>query len=451
LDAGEASRGSAIKLAADVAGRCLGLGTALLITRALTVGDLGRFEIAAALAVLAAEAADLGLSATSARDLVAGRVSIRAVLRAKLLLSAAAATVLPVLVLAGGFEPLTIPLLAYFVLGGWAEWLGVVLRVRDRPLLEAITLLVLRAGVLAAVAVTLWGRPNLPWLAAAHAVATIASVAVGGVLAWQFAGRRGGPDPGPVAVVRAARPLAVNSVLALLSLRIELLALGAWGAAGDAGLYAPASKLVSFLLVIPAAVCAGAMPALVREIARGQRAARERTATTLGLIAAPAAVGLWLVPGVVLIFGEQYAEAVRLVRILAFAVPMVFLNALMLHTLVAAGRGGRVARLTAVRVTVAAAAAAVLVPAAGVSGAALGFMLAELALLWLGHRACADAGVRVPILRPILAGLVLSAPMAVLVAVLHAPDLVKVAAGAGAYAATLFGAKILRSTLASPR
>jgi hypothetical protein len=45
----------------------------------------------------------------------------------------------------------------------------------------------------------------------------------------------------------------------------------------------------------------------------------------------------------------------------------------------------------------------------------------------------------------------LSVPMATVVAFVDAPDLVKVAAGAGAYAATLFGAKILRSTLASPR
>jgi O-antigen/teichoic acid export membrane protein len=451
VEAREASRGSAIKLAADVAGRFLSFGTTLLIARSLTVAELGRFELASIAALIAAEAADLGLLATSGRELVTGRLSMRAVLRTKLLLSAAAALVLPALVLACGLDALALPLIAYYALGGWTEWLGLVLRVRGRPVLEAVTLLIFRGTILATVALLLVRGVGIWSLALAHAIAPLAAIVVGGTLVARVVGRATAVDAGPREVLRATWPLAVNGILALISLRIEPIALGLWAGEAAVGLYTPAAKLVSFLLMVPAAVCAGAMPSMVRETARGEHVVRDRTAMTLALIAAPAAVGIALVPGVVRVFGEQYTPAAGLLRVLACAVPLAFMNALMLHALVAAGRGGRVARLTAVRVAAAVAAAAVLVPAVGLLGAAAGFALAEFALLALGHRACAAAGVPVSIARPLALGVGLSVPMAVGVSFLDVGDLAKVAAGAIVYAATLFGAKIFRSKPASPR
>ena len=52
------------------------------------------------------------------------------------------------------------------------------------------------------------------------------------------------------------------------------------------------------------------MPALTREALRGGEGVRRRTAGTMALVAAPAAVGLALVAGgvVALLFGGAYAD-----------------------------------------------------------------------------------------------------------------------------------------------
>src|SRR5204862_4780987 len=118
-----------------------------------------------------------------------------------------------------------------------------------------------------------------------------------------------------------------------------------------------------------------------------------------------ASAGLWLVPEVVgVIFGGDYHAAGSTLRVLALSVPVVFMNALLLHALIAVGRSGRVARLTALRTALAALLAAVLIPRAGAAGAALGFGLSELALTLLAWRSCRAAGFEVPVVRPLARG-----------------------------------------------
>jgi O-antigen/teichoic acid export membrane protein len=62
--ADDASRGSAIKLGAELLGRLLALATTLLVARVLGVSDFGLFAVLSGIAVLVAELSDLGCRAS---------------------------------------------------------------------------------------------------------------------------------------------------------------------------------------------------------------------------------------------------------------------------------------------------------------------------------------------------------------------------------------------------
>ena len=467
--AAQATRGSGIRLAAELGSRVFAVATSFLLAAGLGVEAFGLFAAVSSMAVIAAELAELGLQQTAARALVAGTLGLRDMVRARLLLSGGLlcfTALVPFVLTAssslgpsrpGPWSLLLPPLILYFGVSGWSEFLGVALRARGHRLAEALVLLALRAFTLAAVAAALARQATLAGLAWAHVGAATAALLLSAFLSRRAyrAPAEGMParptDHGVRAVLRSSLPLAVNGALALVSLRVELLvvfwARGSWAA----GLFGAAVKIVESLNGVPAAIAAGAMPALTREaMRRGESAdlhgsaVRTRTAATVALLAVPAAAGLGLLaPGVVQLLGADYAGAAPALRILAFAVVALFLNCVLLHALIAAGHAPWLPRLTAVRVGFAALAAALLVPRWGVAGAAVGFLGAELLLLVLSTRACQRAGFAVPLHPPLAVALAATVPMALTVAALGAGPLVSMAAGAIVYAATLAGAWML--------
>jgi len=467
--AAHATRGSGIRLAAELGSRLFAVATSFLLAAGLGVSAFGLFAAVSSVAVITAELAELGLQQTAARALVAGTLRLRDMVRARLLLSGGLVLVtlaVPLVPAAasslgrtapGEWGRLLPPLILYFGLSGWSEFLGVALRARGHRVAEAVVLLALRAFTLGAVAAALAVRASLPGLAWAHVAASLAALAVSALLSrGAYAAGASVPAPhaaqGVGAVLRASLPLAVNGALALISLRVELLvvfwARGSWAA----GLFGAAVKIVESLNGVPAAIAAGAMPALTREALQHgaggdpatQGAARARTAATVALLAVPAAAGLALLaPGVVQLLGADYAGAAPALRILALAVVALFMNCVLLHALIASDHAAWLPVLTAVRVGFAALAAAALVPRFGVSGAAVGFLGAELLLLALAARACRSTGFALPLAAPLGAALLATLPMAVTVAALGAGTIASVAAGAAVYAATLAGAWVL--------
>jgi O-antigen/teichoic acid export membrane protein len=483
-EADDATRGSAIKLAAECAGRGVALVTALLVARGLGVAGFGVFAAVSGVAVIAAEIADLGLQALAAQALVAGTVSLRALLQAKLRLTA---IVVAAAVLAVFAFPLFAGLLLYYTFAGWSEFLGVALRARGRRLDEAGTILCLRVAALVSVLAVGGLAPTPLAVAWALAGAMVVPVALGAMLLrhtrdntqhaterlshlrklgaplppYEGEGQGGGVDKashnhshGPththtptdthptfLALLRVALPLGINGGLALLSLRLEVLALKVFRGDGEAGVFAAALRIVESLILVPSAISAGAMPALTREALRGDGPVRGRTALTVALLGAPSALGLAVVaPNLVgLLFGDAFAAAALPLRILALALAAVFLNAVLMHTLIATGRTSWLPRLTAARVTAAAVLGLVLIPTFGATGAAVGFFVAELLMLVLAARACAAARFGVPLARPLALGLGLSVPMALTVSTFlsRGGPVTSVALGVVIYAATL--------------
>jgi len=451
-EAADATRGSAIKLAAEVASRLLTLATTLLLLRGLGAEGFGRLGELQVYALLLAELGELGLQNLASRALVAGTVSLGPLVRARLALFGLVAVVA---LGAAPFAPVLSLLLVWFALSGWAEFLGVALRCRSARVEEALVLLLLRGGGLVAAAAALALGAGLVGVAGALAVSPLPALALGaGAL-----GRRGplasAATAGVRDVLRASFPLAVHGGLVLLSPRVEFLVLTWMRGARETGLFLAGLNVFWFLSMVPSAVAAGAMPALTREAVVGEGPVRRRTAATLALLAAPAAVGLALLAGPLarLLLGPgyapvDYAATARALLILAAAVPPLFLNWLLSAALIAAGRASLLPRLTATRVAAAFVLALVLIPRLGGPGAAAGIVAAEWLLCGLGARACFASAFAVPVLRPVAAGLLVTVPMALAVAGTAWSLVASVAIGALTWAATLAAVWRLRPALA---
>src|SRR5262249_31485211 len=156
---------------------------------------------------------------------------------------------------------------------------------------EAATILCFRATTLALVAWSFTRGLGLRGLVWALALSPVLALVLGGALLRAAAQPGDGVTaPGPLALLAMAFPLAVNGGLALLSMRVELLALGTVVDDYTTGLFAAALKLVDSLVLVPAAIATGAMPALTREAVAGGAAARERTAGTVALLGVPASI-----------------------------------------------------------------------------------------------------------------------------------------------------------------
>lgn len=471
--ADEASRGSAIKLGAELLGRLLALATTLVVARVLGVEDFGLFAVLSGIAVILAELSDLGLQGIAVPGLISGSLPLRALVRAKLplttgllLVGAVAAFVPQASSWSGALAPLRwraawdaavlrlpllFPLIAYSALASWNELLGIALRVRGRRAHEAALIVSFRLCGLVLVVAALASGLGLRGLAWALAFSSVPPLG----LALLFLARSGAAPappspaaPGVARTLRASAPLAVNGVLAIVSLRIELLALAVFRGSREAGLFAAALKVVELLNVVPAAIAAGAMPALTREAARGTDGVRQRTAATAALLAAPAAAGLALVaPGIVVLLGQDYAAASIPLRVLAPALLALFMNTVLFHALIAAGRAPRLPLLTAARVAAASALAMALIPRFGAAGAAAGFLAAELLLLVLATRACARVGFGVPVARSLSSAVAMTVPMAAAVVVAGQGTLASVAVGVVTYVSTLLAARRLAPRL----
>lgn len=460
-EAADASRGSGVRLAAEVGGRALSVATTFLIAAGLGVEAFGVYAALTGVAVILAEAGEVGIQGTAQRALVARTFRLRDLVRAKLALGLGLVLFAPLvpsavrgaLSLASDALPaadalqsasrsgvLLVAFVFYFALSGWSELFGVALRARGLRGQEAALILCLRASGLAAVAVVLARGGGLSGVAWAHVVSTVPPVLLGASLVRRAYGREQveAPAHGIRDVLRASWPLAVNGGLALLSLRVELLVIFGLRGPREAGLFGAALKLVESLNAVPAAVTGGAMPALTREALRGTGLVRARTAATVALLAVPGAAGLALLaPGVSALLGASFADAAAPLRVLAPALVALFMNTVLLHALIAVGRAATLPKLTAARVAAAALFAALLVPRFGAPGAAFGFLLSELLLGALAWRACAAARFPVPLAAPLALAAAVSLPMAGAVALF----------GGGTVAAALLGALVYGATL----
>ena len=191
-------------------------------------------------------------------------------------------------------------------------------------------------------------------------------------------------------LLRRALPFAGAGIVANLDLRVAPLMLGALSTSSAVGLYSAASRFGRFAAFGPQAVFGGALPVLSREFEHDRQATsrvfHKLDLSLLGFGALTAAGYIVLAPLLLrLAYGPAFtAAAPALMWIGAGLIPALS-NSSRKIALYAAGGESTVVRWSAVGLIVQAAAAAMLIPMLGATGAAVGVFIGE-AAIWLPLR-----------------------------------------------------------------
>ena len=412
----DASRGSAIRLAAEIIIRPSSIIATLWLTRALGVASFGLFVLALSIGLMIAELCDLGLNTVSVPLIVKDPRNLRVLFRLKVRMTAGVALLcVPLLPAAGwasGVDTVVLALASiHYVGASWIEIMGASLRALGRRVDEAIVLFVFRFALVGLVIGAPFGL-TLAGAALSYAVSVPLAMACG---MWRLfpdwrAGH--GSSDGDGVIFRQALPMGVNGGLAILSTRVEIFFLKAFHGEHLVGLFGGAQRIIDSLLTLPAAIAAGALPSVARDVVRGSKGAAQRTFGLIVWIGIPAAAGLALcAPGVLHVLGPGFVEGAPLLRILSLALFLCFGNAALFNVLIGAGQTAVIPRLTAIRVGAAVVFSAALIPGLGAVGACISFTASESILFALLIRA-STAHAEIEVLRPVAWAALACIPMA---------------------------------------
>ena len=381
-------------LASHLVGRGFGFVAFVLIARSLSPTDLGRFAFVTALTEAIRLAIDSGLSPASVRRLaslprsdwpltlaVARRARVgAALLGVTLALAVSLLPPLSALRLEIGIASLGIAT-GLFV-AGVSVSLQAAGALHRLPVLHGaggLIQLVLAAGGAA-------GHGSVAFFLMIAPAADLIRLAIGQRLICDL-----GPNTGPTGSTRAARegdvaeefrllwrhslPLAAAGSLGLLSARVDVWLLGAFGSLGDVGAFSIAAKVCEAFLVIPASVSAAMLPVLAAQW-RDERPSFGRTLAVSSRVHGLAgAVMLVLVS-----FGAAWAlpalfpatpRLPTVATVVAVSSLLIFINQPPIDALIAAGRSQRVMGIAATALTGMVVADLFLIPRFGATGAAV--------------------------------------------------------------------------------
>jgi O-antigen/teichoic acid export membrane protein len=211
---------------------------------------------------------------------------------------------------------------------------------------------------------------------------------VGGVVLGSYLWRLAPPGPSPLerpsdgAALRESWPVGAVSILATAYARLGIAVLAiSWGSAAVAQ-YGVSYRVVEVFLLASGAVAGSAYAVTARLAARGPDGATRallndilrRIALPLLVLATGVAAGARLLP---IALGSQYGPAVATTRVLAFALPPMFVNGVLTAHLYGRGRYHTVLLIALGNLVVNAALIVALVPAGGPPAVALAVVATE--------------------------------------------------------------------------
>jgi O-antigen/teichoic acid export membrane protein len=229
-------------------------------------------------------------------------------------------------------------------------------------------------------------RPSLAWLAAALVVPPAIALGVSWVIVRQLTVQR------DVAAVRAdagltlagrflrdVAPMGLGIFLSALYFRCDVFFIERWHGLETVGVYNAAFRSVEALRLVPAALMAVVFPSLCT----AQTLAPLRTTVTWLLAAAalPALV-LAVAAGPILetVYGAPFVAAAPALRVLAWALPLFFLNYALTHQVLAWNGQRPYLGVVAAALVTSVAANLALVPSGGMRGAATATLLTEVVI-----------------------------------------------------------------------
>jgi O-antigen/teichoic acid export membrane protein len=379
--------------AARAASLVLGIVLLAVLGRRLGTGGFGTLQFALAVMAYPLLLVDLGMTTYGLRELASGRLSpevFRGLVGARLALSAGTLIAVAVGVI---FLPLTAESRAVFVVLAFglpasalnARW---VLQ-GERRFGRSAAVDVASTGIqLLAAVVLVHGGTDAPGAAMALTLAAWTTTTISLLLAGRWSRFRPTFTHGIATTIARSLPLGAAAIAITVYYSFDTVLLGIFRGSEEVAYYAAAYRVILPILALAGAVGTVAIPHLSFLVARDARAA-EKAVTDLSrqmvLWALPMAVGCALAaePMIRLVFGPEFAPAVAPFRILVWSVVTVYANAAFAFLLLA--RHGDRRYLVAV----AAGAASnmglnlVVIPLAGMIGAALVTMVSELTVLGL--------------------------------------------------------------------
>ena len=330
----------------------LALTTHVWTARYLGASEFGALSYATALVGLFGSFTYLGLSGIVTRDLVVAPGSREELLGSSFLLKLAGAGAAFLLVNGVALwhldDPATRTLVqvqsvglfadAFLVLSFWYH-----ARLEARYPVSASALAAMAAAALKVLFI-LQGR-SLVWFglaAAAQAgfnalfLCTIYALRGASLFAWRPSVSRART------LLSQSWPLALSSIVAVIYLKADLVMLGRMTDAQTTGVYSVAARLSEIWYVLPATLATSLFPGIVRardlppEIYRSKLQSLYRM-MFLGSLAVAIPVSVAATPVVMLLYGEDYANAGRILAVHIWACPAMFMGSLLTKWLISEG------------------------------------------------------------------------------------------------------------------
>jgi O-antigen/teichoic acid export membrane protein len=380
----------------------------ILVARRLGSEALGRISFAYSFTYIFVLLADLGLTVLIVREVarekaLAGRylgnlLSIKvvslpftfALIAGAILVSGYPPDVVTVVLLFAGINLARAILEVYGAVFSGLEVMG-----REAVLKNLHQLALLGAGVIA-----LALGSGVTGLAVALLIGSLLAVALGSGLVWQVV-----PLFRPLwdrtlwlTLARRAVPVGVTVMCIVLYNESDIVLLSYLGQGEvEIGWYAAASKVMKMLQLLPMLVVTAVYPVFA-DLARGPKAefstAYRGTLKLLLVIGIPVAV---LVAGLAeplmrVVYGVEFLPGAAPLRLLACSVPFLYLGYVLVNVLVASDRTRSAALATGGAAAITLAANLLLIPALGITGAALAAVTGQVGLVVLGAAAVRRAG-----------------------------------------------------------
>lgn len=446
-------RNTAFRVVAQSLSALINVAGMLILGRHLSASGYGEYVAWYALAPLLASVADLGMGVGVTRAIARDPGSAPRVLGDALLVRALVALVV-LLGVAGLAWPvlgaartvLVVCVAAAALLDFGADAAVWVSRGRERLEVEAVLLLVSQLVWLAGIATAAALSAALPAFLGVAAVAF--ALRTGAGAAWLA--RQGVRPvfemawPRIAAAVREGLPVAFALLLVVLYGRAGVFALQLGSTPAEVGCFNVAWMLAQPLGFLASSLAVALFPSVARAGAdRAALAAPLRAANRYQwMLSLPIAAGLSLVaPAVVPLFFPDragFASAASALRVMALALPFVFLNLQSRYLLAACDAAAVYLRAVALGLVIEVVGCALLVREHGALGAAWTFVAAEIVVFAVTQSALArrsgSAGLFGEAVRPAIATAVMAAAV---VALATQPLALVVAAGAAVYAVSL--------------
>lgn len=354
-----AARNSALPFLANLLGKLIQFGFAMLMLRLISPAEAGRYTVAVTWIGLTDILANFGLSVWATREAAqkpadAGRILSQSLLLRLLLWTLAVVLLAGTLALQGGLAPdgrQAILLLALGLLPSqMSAAISSLLQARERLVLPALVGLATTLVNVALGAAFLLAGGGIAGVALASLCSNLATLGLFLALALRegLRPRWGGALAGLGLVLAACWPLMINSLLQTLFFKMDVLLLKELlPRDGDTvvGWYQAAYKWVDALLIVSPAIVMALFPLLSRRAAEEDRGGLARayggTLRWLLLLALPLSLATSSLaePLVGLLAGAQYLpEGANALKLMVWFLPLSFANGLAQYVLIALGR-----------------------------------------------------------------------------------------------------------------